>query len=288
MSASSSNPGRLPDFLVAGAMRSGTTSLYRYLGEHPEIFMVPKELEFFTEHFDRGVEWYRSQFAGAGSARVFGEATADYLARRSAMARIAEVLPSGRVIASLRNPVDRAWSHYGLLSARGREVRTFAAAIDDEISVIESDGPDAGGIFYLYHSLYDVHLERAYRLFPEEQIHVSIFERMAADPAGTYRDLCVFLGVDPSFVPAHLGARVNAVVTCRSLRVRDLSRRLPSPAERLVARLNTRRTALPPVLDDAIRRRLEHFFAPRIARVEDLLGERIPEWQPDSPSASAP
>lgn len=269
-------------------MRSGTTSLYRYLGEHPEIFMVPKELKFFTERFDEGLDWYRSQFAQAGSARVFGEATADYLARRSAMARIAEVIPSVRMIASLRNPVDRAWSHYGLLTARGREGRTFEAAINDEISAIESDGPDADGIFYLYHSLYDVHLERAYRLFPEAQIHVSIFERMAADPADTYRDLCAFLGVDPSFVPEHLGVRVNAFVTFRSLRVRDLSRRLPSPVERLVARLNTRRTALPPVLDGAVRRRLEHYFAPRIARVEDLLGQRIPEWQPDSFATSGP
>ncbi len=101
-------PTRLPDFLIIGAMRSGTTSLYRYLGAHPEVFMTPKELQFFTEHFSRGLDWYRRQFVTAGHRSVLGEATADYLARESAMQRIAHTLPTVKMIASLRNPVDRS------------------------------------------------------------------------------------------------------------------------------------------------------------------------------------
>ncbi len=272
------NAGRLPDFLVAGAMRSGTTSLYRYLDAHPEIGMVPKELGFFTERFDEGIDWYRAQFAQIGSTRVLGEATADYLARDSAMHRIAEVLPKVRLVASLRDPVERTWSHYGLLQARGRETRTFEAALDTEEAALAEHGPNAPGVVYLYHSAYDVHLERVYRLFGRQQLHVSIFERMVKDPAATYRSICRFLGVDDTFVPPNLGRAVNPQVGFRSLRIRSWSKRLPVPLRRVVDRLNTRQAARRPDLSPALRARLQEYFAPRVRRVEELLGDELPEW----------
>ncbi len=280
--------GRLPDFLIIGAMRSGTTSLYRYLGAHPEIYLTPKELQFFTEHFERGQDWYCAQFAPAGTARVLGEATADYLARASAMTRIAATLPRARLIASLRNPVDRAWSHYGLVQARGREPRTFAEALDEETAALAAGGPDAPGVFYLSHGLYDVHLERCFRLFDRTQVAVTIFERMAADPEPVYRRLCSHLGVDPAFVPANLGEPVNPFVTFRSLRLRTAAQRLPSPLGRVVARFNTRRNVAAPPLDPATRTRLTDFYAPHVARTEELLGTPIPEWREEPRSIAPP
>ncbi len=271
---------RLPDFLIVGAMRSGTTSLYRYLGAHPEVFLTPKELQFFTEHFSKGLDWYRDQFATADSASVLGEATADYLARESAMLRIAQTLPDARLIASLRHPVDRAWSHYGLLRARGRESRSFAAALDDELRALTREGHRASGVFYLGHGLYDVHLERLHRLFAPDRIHVTIFERMSTDPRAVYAGMCEFLGIDPSFVPANLGTKVNPYVTFRSLRLRQLAQRLPGPVGKALARANTRTRASAPALDPRIRRRLEEFYAPHIARTEQLLGREVPEWRP--------
>lgn len=280
--------GRLPHFLIIGAMRSGTTSLYRYLGAHPEVFLTPKELQFFTEHFDRGLDWYRGQFASVGSARLLGEATADYLARASAMTRIAATLPTARLIASLRNPVDRAWSHYGLVKARGREPRTFGEAIGEERAALAANGPDAPGVFYLSHGFYDVHLERCFGLFDRTQVAVTIFERMAADPAPVYRSLCNHLGVDPSFVPANLGEPVNPFVTFRSLRLRAAARRLPSPLGRVVGRINTRRNVAAPPLDPADRSRLAEFYAPHIARTEEILGQEIPEWRREPRSPARP
>ena len=271
--------GRLPDFLVVGAMRSGTTSLFRYLEAHPEIAMVDKELGFFTERFDEGIDWYKSRFAAAGSARVLGEATADYLARESAMNRIADVLPAVRLVASLRNPIERTWSHYGLLQARGRETRSFEEALDAEEAALAEHGPNAPGVIYLYHSDYGVHLERAFRLFGDGQIHVSIFERMVSDPAATYRSICGFLGVDDTYVPPNLGRAVNPHVGFRSLRVRSWSKRLPTPLRRVVARVNTKQAEPRPDLDPAVRARLAAFFAPRVARVEELLGDELSEWR---------
>lgn len=269
----------LPDFVIAGAMRCGTTSLYRYLGAHPEVFIAPKELGFFTDHFDRGIDWYRDQFSQATPVQRLGEATADYLARNSAMERLAATAPGTKVIASLRNPVDRAWSHYLLLKERGKEDRTFAAAIDDELRTIESSGPESPGVIYTLHGLYDVHLERVFRLFPQAQFHASIFERMAADPHTAYRDLCEFIGIDEDFVPPRLGEHVNRYVTFRSLRVRDLGKRLPGPVGRIVARLNTRTDVTKSEMPTAERHRLSEFYAPRIAAVESLIGQPLPEWR---------
>lgn len=269
---------RLPDFLIAGAMRSGTTSLYRYLDAHPQISLAPKELQFFTEHFDNGVDWYRSQFAAMGDASVLGEATADYLARSTAMARIHSVLPHVRLIATLRNPVDRAWSHYHLLRVRRRDPRSFDEAIDAEIAALADDGPATNESIYLLHGLYDVHLERAARLFPRNQLFVSVFERMVDDPVKMYRALCEFLEVDPSFVPTNLGDAINPYVTFRSLRGRSWSERMPRPLARLIDRANTRRSVTYPELDPAFRARLADFFAPHVRRVEEWLGYEIPEW----------
>lgn len=270
--------GRLPDFLIIGAMRSGTTSLYRYLGAHPGIFMAPKELQFFTEHFDAGLAWYRTQFAAAGE-RQAGEATADYLARQSAIERIAATLPDVRLISSLRSPVDRTWSHYWLLRERGREERPFDTVIESEIEAIRTGNGDAPGIIYLPHSRYDVHLERLTERFPADRLHTVVFERMAADPERTYRELCRFLDVDENFVPPGLGRQVNRYVTFRSLRVRRVSQSLPQPLARLVARANTRTSGSYPELPESTRTRLNEFFAPTVASVEELIGQGIPEWR---------
>lgn len=271
--------GRLPDFLVVGAMRSGTTSLFRYLDAHPEIAMVPKELGFFTERYGEGLEWYKNQFAAVGAARVLGEATADYLARDSAMQRIAKILPAVRLVASLRNPIQRTQSHHGLLSARGRETRNFEEALDAEEVALANHGPNAPGVIYLYHSAYDIHLERAFGLLGRDQIHVSIFERMVADPAATYGSICRFLGVDDTFLPPIIGRAVNPHVEFRSLRVRDLSKRLPSLMRRIIARANTKRAEPRPDLEPALQARLQEYFEPRVRRVEELLGYELPEWR---------
>src|SRR4051812_42429120 len=106
---------RAPDFLIVGAAKAGTTSLAAYLAEHPDVFMARrKELHFFgrEKEYRRGWEWYCSHFEGAGDARAVGEATPDYMWRERAVERIAQDLPKARIIATLRHPVDRAYSHY--------------------------------------------------------------------------------------------------------------------------------------------------------------------------------
>lgn len=269
---------RLPDFLVIGAMRSGTTSLYRYLEAHPGAFLAPKELQFFTDHFSEGLDWYRARFDAARPDQLLGEATADYFARRSAMGRIAEVLPQAKLIVSMRNPVTRAWSHYLLLRERGVETRTFDRALSDELALVAEHGDYAEGVFYLSHGMYARHLRHARTLFPPQQIHEVVFERMIATPETTYREVCRFLGLDTALVPDIVGTPVNAYVTFRSLGVRRLTQRVGGPMGRAIGRINTKRGGARPPLDPAIRGRLADFYAPRIEELRGLLGDGLPEW----------
>lgn len=259
-------------------MRSGSTSLYRYLGAHPDVYLAPKELGFFTEHFEQGLDWYREQFAGRSEA-VIGEATADYLARPSAMRRIVTTLPNAKLIASLRDPVIRAFSHHGLLSTRGVDKRSFAEAIDDELAAVAQHGPDAQGVFYLSHGLYDVHLSRWFDLVDRECLHLVVFDDLRAEPKLVYRDLCRHLGVTGTDVPDIVGEAVNPYVTFRSIPVRKLSKRMPKPVGRAIARLNTRQHAARPEMTAATKAKLIDFYGPRIERVETLTGFDLSRWK---------
>src|SRR4051812_47155826 len=107
--------GRLPDYLIIGAPRSGTTALSKYLAAHPDVFLSnPKELDFFDrqEPTPDALAAYARHFAGATADEVAGEATPTYLHSPAAVARMAQTVPDARLVAILRNPIDRAYSHY--------------------------------------------------------------------------------------------------------------------------------------------------------------------------------
>jgi len=269
---------RLPDFLVIGSMRCGTTSLYRYLHAHPGAFLTPKELEFFTDHFSEGLDWYKAQFDGASPDQLLGEATADYFARPTAVERIAETVPDAKLIVSMRDPVKRAWSHYWLLRERGLESRPVQQALADELDAVATHGDYAEGILYLSHSMYARHLRYLRDRFPDDQIYVSIFERMIAEPHESYRAVCDFVGLDTDTVPDIVGRPVNAYVQFRSLALRGLAKRVGGLGGRIIGRLNTKRGMSSPDIDDASREMLDGFFAPRIEELRDLLDDQLPEW----------
>jgi hypothetical protein len=131
----------LPDFIIAGAQKSGTTSLWAYLCEHPDVVPpITKEMSFFDVNFHRGIDWYRAHFplqsatreSGCGIRQLTGESSAYYMFHPLAPERIAASLPGAKVIVLLRNPVSRAFSHYQLKLRRRQETLTFEQAIAAE------------------------------------------------------------------------------------------------------------------------------------------------------------
>jgi O-antigen/teichoic acid export membrane protein len=254
-----------PDFLVIGTKRGGTTSLSSYLMAHPSVTplfparIAPKGVRYFDEHPDRSVRWYRSHFATALSRgpalrprKLAGESTANYLFHPLAAERAATAAPDAKIVVLVRDPVDRAWSHWRERTRRGNETLSFEEALmveDDRLSEpvrrIADDpayGTDVANIAYRaqgrYADLLPAWLERF-----GDRVLVLVSEDMYTDPAGTYASVLTFLGL-----PHHdLG-------TYRAFNYHP-------PREGF---------------DPATRAELEAFFEPHNRRLETLLGRDLP------------
>jgi hypothetical protein len=197
----------LPDFLILGAQKAGTTALYAYLRWHPQVTGPSfKEVSFFDRHYARGERWYRAHMPVRRSGMV-GEASPSYLFHPLAPERVARMLPKARLIVLLRNPVDRAFSHYQHEVALGREQLSFedALAHEDDRMHGEIDRMLADPTYfsdpwwnytYAARGRYTEQLERWLAAFPREQLLVLLTDELAADTDGTYRRALDFLGVD--------------------------------------------------------------------------------------------
>lgn len=168
--------GSLPTFLLLGAQRAGTTWIHESLAQLPQV-TVPrhtKEVHFFDRHYSRGTDWYRSFFHqsfSSSSGLAVGESTPSYLFDPRVPARICGTIPGARLVAVLRNPIDRAYSHYGLHVRRYGEHGSFRRFL--------SKCPEA-----VARGLYADQLERYLALFSREQLLVVKFEDLVRDPFG--------------------------------------------------------------------------------------------------------
>ena len=179
----------LPDFVIVGAMKSATTSLYSWLRDQPDVFMAhPKETNFFSRAKDwgRGIQWYEAQFAGALPGQLKGEASVDYSSpERSTVAaqRMSSIVPYAKLVYVIRHPIDRLRSHYRHEVQRGRERRSLIEALE------EPDNPYVGNSLY-YRCLLP-YVER----FPRDQILVVRFDDLIRDGDQGWRNVLAFLGL---------------------------------------------------------------------------------------------
>jgi hypothetical protein len=197
----------LPDFLILGAQKAGTTALYAYLRWHPDITGPSfKEVSFFDRHYAQGERWYRAHLPLRRRALV-GEASPSYLFHPQAPERVARMLPESRLIALLRNPVERAFSHYQHEVALGREPLSFEEAIDREDERMRGEldhmlrDPSYlshawWNYTYVARGRYAEQLERWFGAFPRDQLLVLLTDELAADTPGTYRRVLDFLGAE--------------------------------------------------------------------------------------------
>ena len=201
----------LPDFLIAGTQRGGTSALFSYLRRHPGITGPAwKEVSYFDRHYARGPAWYRGNFPTARGARgrLVGEASPNTLSHPLAAERTAALLPDARLITLLRDPVDRAFSHYQHERALGREPLSFeqALAVEDERLRGELERMRADRAYfsdawwnhaYFARGLYADQLERWIAAFPREGLLILASDELFADPGGTYARVLEFLGAEP-------------------------------------------------------------------------------------------
>ena len=230
----------LPDFIVLGTMKSGTTSFFNYLAQHPQVAPpVQKAVRYFSRYPDQDVDWYRSFFPMNKGSRITGEASPRYFWVDTAPAQIKATVPDAKLIVLLRNPIDRAFSQYHM-QTKGDDGVPFEHAIDPEHPDYLEDKRH-----YLERGCYARYAKRWLTLFPREQMLFLHFENFLADPLSGMKSVFDFLGLEEVY-PSDLTPRV----------VGSYSKMLPETR----ARLN------------------EHFREPN-AELTELLGPEF-SWAP--------
>jgi hypothetical protein len=237
------NPGRgrlLPDFLIIGTAKSGTTTLYGWLSEHPCIEpATKKEVHFFDYEFYRGVDWYRAHFPAKedreafertyGRAFLTGEASPTYISHEWAPSRIAKILPHAKLIVALRNPVDRAYSQFQMSRREGEEpLESFAEAVAAEPARLHGERERSrqdprynswplGCWSYVLRSSYADQIERWFQLFPREQFLFVKTDDLELDPQRTLDQVHLFLDLPPhanaQLTHLHVAPRYDPIET---------------------------------------------------------------------------
>lgn len=255
----------LPDFLVIGSRKCGTSSLYQYLSEHPSVLpAMSKEIFYFGDFYNRGERWYRRHFPLAaerrfwawrrGSPVLTGEATPNYFNNPDAPDRIRAMNPAVKLVAIFRDPVMAAYSAYqfgiakGIYTAAGHPFRKIVEA---ELAQLRDDPTSVDcQTMLLPRYVYADHLSRWYAVFPRDQIRVMCLEWFAADPQAQFDGLTDFLGLQRS-----------RAVSFQPHNANDYRG-----------------------MDNDLRDRLRDFYRPHNARLTTLCGQRFP-WSSDDDSA---
>ena len=212
------------DFLIIGAQKCATTTLFEHLRAHPDIVMpLEKEVPFFTggDRSDEAWADFTQSHFGREDGRLWGKATPQYMCELATADRIHERMPDVKLVAILRDPVDRTWSHYQMGRRRETEPRDFDTAVkellrEEQLSASRAQpaprheqGFEPESDFYIAWSEYGRILGHYARLFGPEQLLILYTEDLEADPAGTLDRLLVFLGLAPGFRPDTLGKVIH-------------------------------------------------------------------------------
>jgi len=289
----------LPNFVIIGAAKAGTTALYWYLAEHPAVFMSPvKETNYFAYGLDgagrllygnpevhrfpvKSLAEYEALFAGADRAAAIGEASPLYLECPQAAGRIRELIPGARIICSLRHPVDRAYSDYQMFLRR-RGLRLDPAR--DLTPTSAWARPDS---HWMQIGRYHEQLARYFDAFPRAQIHVSLFDDLKRNALQTTQDVYRFVGVDaahaPNFAAPHAVGGMPASRLLERFFMNPVIRSavepwVPTRAANWVRQLRSRNLRRAPSLPAQLRRDLTRHFRDDIARTSELIGRNLDDW----------
>lgn len=295
---------RSPNLFIVGAPKCGTTALWQYLGEHPDIYVAGKEYHYFgsdlayRDHVRPSRETYVNYYAGAGDERWLLDASIGYLVSTEAATEIHEFDPASRIIATLRNPIDMMHSlHSELLFQSDEDVADFgdALALEGERRQGRHLPPGCQSIWalaYRHVARYTEQIQRYCDTFGRDQVHVVIFDDFRTDAPGTYRAMLEFLDIDPEFRPEFPVINSNKVARSQTV-VKML--RTPPPVVRKVARmvipgqaarrnlgvqlqsLNAGKKPRTPIAP-ALREELRIEFAPEVEALGALIGRDLSSW----------
>jgi hypothetical protein len=300
--------GSMPTFIIGGAMKAGTTTLWAWVSAHPEIGMANgKEPRFFTREqsiadgggpdapprsgrFDRGFRWYASLFDTCASKRVRGEASSRYLHAPDSAELIHGALPEVKLIFVLRDPAERMYAHY-------RHELRFLTGLPDFRDLVKERHPRYQR--YLADSSYATLLQRYFQRFHKEQIHIVLTEDLRNNPSATVAGIFEFLDVDDTFRPDNLkeihnpsaksaSPLLNRLLTLNSYS--QLKAFLPSSVGQLGGRIKRRIIDLNKLkervqpMDGETRADLINILSGELDQLETMLSIELSSWrQPNAP-----
>lgn len=295
----------LPNFLVVGAAKSGTTSLYHYLGQHPEIYVSPvKEPEYFSfpetqpdfigpnrQPMNGGIitstNEYHLLFDDVTHEKAIGECSTSYLFLPQAAANIRHAIPGCKIIMILRNPIDRTFSNYLDHVMTLNEELTFEDALQAESERAAENW--RWGYLYSRQSFYNEQVKRYYDLFDSRQISVYLFDDLAANPVGFMQALYHFLEVDDHFIP-DVRTRYNPSGFPRSMwlqrfifgqhrSLRVVTPLIPKNVKQTVKRILMKLNLQNKSMLGVTRSYLRDLFAKDLEALEPLIGKDLAYWR---------
>lgn len=311
----------LPSFIVLGAVKAGTTSLYNYLGQHPDIQMSSSnwpryfhvadgapDFDAFASRFGndlreesearfrmmcppsvpREIDDYESMWPDDDGGLVMGEVSPTYLHDADVCKRIAERIPHARLIAVLRNPVDRAYSHFVMDRRRGwATIPDFGDALAAEPTEVEEFWWGRGQ--YVRHGLYASSIRRYQEAFARGQLKIMFYDDLIADPDAYMREMLEFIGVDPEFEVDTSARHHKGLVKSQSLKSRllyaqfpgkqFLKRHLPSATrEKIQGGIENATHAAPAPMNSATRNHLIDLFRGDVLALQSLVNRDLSHW----------
>jgi len=292
----------LPNFIVIGAEKSGTTSLHYYLQQHPDIYMSEiKETryfcpEFYTQHSNgarlgnrtqpMSFEAYQELFAEVKNESAIGEASPQYIYFERSAERIKNKIPDAKIVAILRNPIERAFSAYCYQLRGGYETLSFEEALSTEKQRQQACWRPVW--FYKDLGLYYTQLRQYFEIFDRSQVRICLYDDLKRDSVAFMSDLYSFLDVDPSFEPETSLKNVSGIPRHRLLHNvtnRDsslstaLKRVVPEALKGNISRwINTYNLKQKPELSNDIKQRLQSFYREDILQLQDLIQKDLTTW----------
>lgn len=298
---------RKPDFFIVGAPRCGTTAMYEYLRQHPEIFMPErKEPHFFGSdltvtpkfvYYTRDIQEYCNLFATARNEKRIGEASTLYLKSRRAPAEIKKFSPAAKVIIMLRNPVDVIYSlHSHVVYIGEEEIKDFEGALEAERDrTLGLRIPKGNGLLdsLLYREVvkFSQQVERYFQIFGQDNVHIIIYDDLRDDTLGAYKGTLRFLGISSDFQP-ELGI-IYENRRARSKVLQYMWANRPTTVQRYLMdctppwlsqgvlkalKLVGSRPASRLPMNSELQGRLKAEFKPEVERLSQLLGRDLTHW----------
>ena len=299
----------MPNFLILGAAKAGTTSLYRYLKQHPQIYMSPiKEPKFFavegvelksftgpndwraikSNGFINHIDAYQELFQEVSNEIAIGEASPWYLHSEKAPRRIKHYIPKAKLIAILRNPIDRAYSNFLHISRYNNEEFTdFSQALLAEDERIGKNWQPHWQ--YKRTGFYYLHLKQYFNLFDRSQIKICLYEQFSANPIAVLQDIFQFLNVDDTFIPdvskkARIAKRVpkNRVIDVflnQSNPIKSILKILiPTILRQRLANNLREKNLTKPTISLELRKQLIQEYTEDILKLEELIQQDVSYW----------